>query len=127
MCFVVFIALLLSALDLGQMLFFHQALVERVRDAVRWQSVHPYNADQVVNMVLYRSTTDPGGGASGFLGMTRANVEVLYVAGTTLNPNDERIKVTIRNYRYSFFSPWVAGSFVDANPITESAPMFYKP
>jgi hypothetical protein len=129
LCLLTFIALLVGTLDLGQMLFFHQALVERVRGAVRWASVHQWDGtgDQVTNMVLFGRPDDSSGGASGFLGLTRDNVGVNHFDGTAANPNDERITVTIRNYRYNFFSPWIAGSFTDANPISESAPVFYRP
>lgn len=129
LCFVVFIALLLSALDLGQMLFFHQALVERVRGAVRWASVHAWDGtgDQITNVMLYGSPADPGAGVPTFLGLTRDNVDVDHFNGTATNPNDERITVTIRGYRYNFFSPWIAGTFTDANPVSESAPVFYRP
>ena len=129
LCLLTFIALVVGTLDLGQMLFFHQALVERVRGAVRWSSVHQWDGtgDQVRNMVLFARSDDPGDGTPGFLGLTRDNVDVNHIDGTAENPNDQRITVTIRNYRYNFFSPWIAGSFTDANPISESAPVFYRP
>ena len=37
----VFFALLLGIVDLSQIVFAHQALVERVRDAARWGAIHP--------------------------------------------------------------------------------------
>lgn len=122
------LALLISALDFGQVMFFHQALVERVRNAARWASVHAYDGtgEQIRNMVLFNEPTAPDG-RSGFLGLTEDNVDVLYSPGTTANPNDERVTVTLRNYRYQFFSPWIAGQFVDRNPITETIPIFYRP
>ena len=39
----VFFTLLLGVIDCGQVLFAHQSLVERVRAAVRWGVVHPWN------------------------------------------------------------------------------------
>jgi hypothetical protein len=129
LCLTVLLALLIGALDFGQLLFFHQALVERVRGAVRWGSLNAYDGtgDQITNMVLYDRSDDPGAGTPAFLGLTRANVEVDYLAGSTANPNDERITVTLRDYQYRFFSPWIATSFADSTPITVSSPMLYKP
>lgn len=125
----VFIALMISAFDLGQMLFFHQALVERVREAVRWGTLNQYDGtgNQIANIVLYHNTANPGGGTPTFLKLTRDNVNVEYQAGTLDNPNDERIRVTIVNYSYEFISPWIAGVFVHSNPVSASAPMVYKP
>ena len=37
----VFLSLLLGVIDCGQVLFAHQALMDRVRGAVRWGIVHP--------------------------------------------------------------------------------------
>jgi Flp pilus assembly protein TadG len=52
----VFFTLLLGVIDCGQVLFAHQSLVERVRSAVRWGVVHPWNektgSEAVVNLVL---------------------------------------------------------------------------
>ena len=52
---VVFFSLLFGVIDCGQVLVAHQALVERVRSAVRWGVVRPYDGtgDQVANLILY--------------------------------------------------------------------------
>jgi hypothetical protein len=125
----VFLGLLISAFDLGQMLFFHQALVERVREAVRWASLNPYDGtgDQIANIILYRSVAHPGAGTPAFLNLARDNVRVEYQAPTVADPNEERIRVTIVNYSYEFFSPWIAGVFVHAHPVSAAAPVLYRP
>jgi TadE-like protein len=129
LCLTVLMSLLIGALDFGQLLFFHQALVERVRGAARWGSLNAYDGtgDQITNMVLYNRPDDPGAGTPAFLGLSRDNVDVEYAAGSVANPNDERITVTLRDYRYRFFSPWIATTFTDNTPITVSSPMLYKP
>src|SRR5262245_20837418 len=75
---IVFFALLLGVIDCGQVLFAHQALVERVRSAVRWGSVHPYDGtgEQVANLVLYDHPDEPRMSAPGYLGLKRENVRV---------------------------------------------------
>ena len=75
----VFLATMIGALDFGQLLFTHQLMVERVRAGVRWGSVHAWDGtgDQIANMVLYNSSTVPGG-QTAFLGMTRDNISVVH-------------------------------------------------
>src|SRR5580700_1799343 len=57
----VFFALLLGVVDCGQVLWSHQALQERVRSAVRWGTMHPYDGtgSQIANLVLYGQPSEP--------------------------------------------------------------------
>ena len=121
----VFLSLLVGVVDCGQVLYSHQALEERVRSAVRWGSLHPYDGtgDQVANLVLYDSLRAPGGDAAGFLGMTRANVQVRYEPATAARPDDETLSVAIVNYQSHFFTPWIARTIVSPRPVLISAPM----
>lgn len=124
---IVFFALLLGVVDCGQVLFSHQALVERVTEAVRWGSVHPYDGtgEQVANLILYNQTGEPRTSTEGFLGLTRANVQVRYQAPPD-RPDDETISVAIVNYESHFFSPWIAKTVVSPRPVLVSAPMAAK-
>ena len=124
----VFLATLISILDFGQLLFIHQLMVERVRAAVRWGVVNPWDGsgNQIANVVLYNRPTAPVG-ATAFLGMSRANVSVLYSGPAATNPNDERITVSIVDYRLHFLSPWIAKTFRTKYNVVETAPIFYKP
>jgi hypothetical protein len=124
---IVFFALLLGVIDCGQVLFSHQALVERVRESVRWGSMHPYDGsgDQIANMVLYHQTDEPRTTTTPFLGLTRANVQVRYQAPAD-RPDDEAISVAIVNYESHFFSPWIAKTIVSRRPVLVSAPMAKK-
>src|SRR5205814_1673758 len=77
--FLVFCSLLLGVIDCGQVVFAHQSLVERVRTAVRWGTVHPWEGpDRVVNLILYNQTDEPRASTEGFLGLKAANVAVSY-------------------------------------------------
>ena len=122
-----FFALLLGVLDCGQVLYSHQVLVERVSEAVRWGSVHPFDGtgDQIANLVLYDHLQPPPG-ASPFLGLTRANVQVTYHAAAQDRPDDETISVAIVNYESHFFSPWIARTIVSPRPVLVSAPVSYR-
>ena len=56
----VFFALLLGVVDCGQVLFAHQALVERARSAVRWGVRASLGGPEpIVNLVLYGQTEEP--------------------------------------------------------------------
>ena len=121
----VFFALLLGVVDCGQVVFAHEALVERVREAVRWGTMHPYDGtgDQVANLILYDRAAGSG---AGFLGLTRANVEVRYRPSTPDRPDDESLSVAIVDYQSHFFSPWIAKTIVSPRPVLISAPMAYR-
>ena len=122
-----FFAFLLGVIDCGQVVVAHQALVERVRGAVRWAVVHPFDGgSQVTNLVLYNQTEEPRTTADGYLGLTPANVQVTYRPATAERPDDETLTVAIVNYEYHFFSPWLTRKFVNPRPVFISAPMAYR-
>jgi len=123
----VFFTMLLGVIDCGQVLFAHQSLVERVRSAVRWGAVHPWNQETgpeaIVNLVLYNQTQAPAGGAIPFLGLQPENVVVRHQAATPDRPDDETLGVTIVNFRSQFFSPWIAHAVVSPRAVSITAPM----
>jgi Flp pilus assembly protein TadG len=123
-----FFALLFGVVDCGQVLISHQALVERVRGAVRWGVVRPWDGtgDQVANLVLYNQPEEPLTATGGYLGLTRENVQVRYQPSIPARPDDETLSVAIVNYRYRFMSPWVTEEFVNPRPVLISAPMAYR-
>jgi len=119
-----FFSLLLGVIDCGQVLFAHQSLVERVRGAVRWASVHPWDGPEpIVNLVLYGETQAPAKETSGYLGMTASNVQVLYQPATPERPDDETVSVAIVNFQSHLFSPWMSRVLVSARPVLVSAPV----
>lgn len=124
----VFFALMFGVIDCGLMLVRHQALVERVRSAVRWGAVRPWDGtgDQIANLVLYEKTTEPGSASAGYLGLTRENVQVRYQPASPSRPDDEVLSVAIVNFEYQFMSPWITHIFVNPRPVLISAPMAYK-
>jgi hypothetical protein len=119
----VFFALLLGVVDCGQVLFAHEALVERARSAVRWGVVHPWQGpDPIVNLVLYGQTEQPVR-KPGYLGMTEANVQVRYQPPTADHPDDEILTVSIVNFESHFLSPWAAKVLISPRPVMIAAPM----
>ena len=125
---VVFFSLLFGVIDCGQVLVAHQALVERVRSAVRWGVVRPYDGtgDQVANLILYGRTDEPNMTTDGYLGLKRGNVQVSYRPAAPERPDDETLTVAIVNYEYHFLSPFFTRTLVNPRAVMESAPMAYK-
>jgi hypothetical protein len=123
----VFVGMLVGVIDCGQVLYAHQALVERVRGAVRWGTMHPYDGTgkQVANLILY-DQADSSSDAAGYQGLTRDNIQIRYQAATPERPDDERLSVAIVNYESHFFTPWIARTIVSPRPVLISAPMSYR-
>jgi hypothetical protein len=120
----VFFALLLGVIDCGQVLYAHQSLVERVRLAVRWGVLHPWNGpDPVINLVLYNQTGAPQANTAAFLGLRPENVVVRHQAPSFDRPDDETLSVTIVNFKSQFFSPWLAQGMMSPRAVSITAPM----
>ena len=115
----VFVATLIGILDLGQVLFVHQTFAARVRAATRYGVVRTYDENAIRNMVLYGQPAAPVGATSGTFGLDASMVTVSRAdAGT----NEERIVVTIQNYPYKLFSPWIGRVFT-GRPLVASLPV----
>ena len=106
----------------------HEVLEERVRSAVRWGAVRPFDGtgEQVANLILYDRPDEPRTATAGFLGLTRANVQVRYRPSTPERPDDETLSVAIVNYESHLFSPWIARTIVSPRPVLITAPMSYR-
>jgi len=132
----VFFSLLFGVIDCGLVVVRHQSLVERVRSAVRWGVVRPWDGsgEQIANLILYDQPTEPVGASSrtasgatgGYLGLTRDNVQVRYQPASPARPDDEMLSVSIVNFHYQFLSPWITHIFINPRPVLISAPMAYK-
>ena len=120
----VFFALLLGVIDCGEVLYAHEALVERARSAVRWGALHPWQGpDPIVNLVLYGATEEPRRSTPGYLGMTPSNVQVRHQPPTAERPDDEILTVSIVNFESHFVSPWAAQVLISPRPVMIAAPM----
>jgi hypothetical protein len=118
-----FFTIVIGILDCGQVLFIHNALVDRVRTTLRWAAVNPYNETQIRNMVRYY-TESPSEGAEPYLGMTEAQVQVTRLdAGLST----ERIRIAIVGYPYHFFTPLIAKTFTNNLAVVETLPSEYRP
>lgn len=117
----VFMSMLLCVFDFAQVLYLHQSITERVREALRYGIVNSYDATAIQNYVLYGQPTQPAG-ASPYFSLTSNMVSVQRVdAGTS----EDRIVITVSNFPYVFLSPYIAGNKTGA-AITEALPYEYQ-
>jgi len=112
----VYLATLVSIFDFAQILFFHNALVDRARAGARWAVVRPFDEAAIANKVVYGTEVE---GERGFLGLTPANVRVELLDAANEN---RRIRVSIVNFRFFFFSPWIAKSFTKGTAVVQVLP-----
>lgn len=112
---IVFLWMLLSIFDFGQVLFLHQAITERIREALRYGIVNSYSATSIQNYVLYGQ---PSAGVQADYSLTPAMVSVQRLdAGTS----EDRVTITVSGYPYVFITPLIAGQRTGA-AITETLP-----
>lgn len=114
-----FLAVLIGIFDMAQILLVRQTFVSRVRSAVRYGAVNPDDQTGIRNIVLYGQTTAPPGSPPGTLGLTPAMV---VVSRSDPGTNEDRIMVSIVNYPYRLFSPWISGPLAAA-PVTSTHPV----
>ena len=116
-----FLAIIIGALDFGQVLFFHQFLVERVSSGLRWGAVNEFNEAGIKNMIRYNQST---AGSQAFLGLTDSNISITRLdAGTST----ERIQISIVDFNYHFLSPWITKTFTNNLAVIETLPTEYRP
>jgi Flp pilus assembly protein TadG len=103
-----FFVLLIGTIDFGQVMFFHQSLVERARSAVRYGVTNPTDTAGIKNMAVYNTVTVTGTPSAVLPNLTTAMVDVQ-------NPGDKttsaRVVVTISGYPIVFLSPYITQSF----------------
>ncbi len=105
----VFMVVFIGVFDMGQLLFYHNFLNDRVRTGARYAVVHSYDPATIKNVVVYNSATAPGGASTGLFGLSTSMVTVnRYDTGTP----DDRVEIRITGFPLRFFSPWIAGTFM---------------
>jgi hypothetical protein len=115
---ILMIVVLIGIVDIGQVLVFHQGLVERARAGARWAVVNPYDSNRIKNVVVY-NTPQPPPSAEPLLNLDPTMITTALVDSDT---PEARIVVTISDYRFYFLSPFIAGG-QRARPIAVSMPV----
>lgn len=117
-----FLMLLIGTIDLGHVLFLHQSITERVRDAVRYGASRPSSADvdtAMKNIVLYNSTV-PAENATASFGLRPEHINVSRTPGVGENPN--RLTVSVSAFTFRFLTPFAHGTRT-ARAISATLPM----
>ena len=115
---VVFLGVVIGMIDIGQVLFIHQSLVERVRATLR------YGPTALENMILYNQSTVPGADdpnappPPGFLGVTR---DMITVSRQDATFAEDRLVITVQGYPFRFLTPFLAASYT-GQPIQATTP-----
>jgi len=91
---VAFFGMILGIVDVAQMLFSRQTLVQRVNEAARWGSMHPADTEAIRNLVIY-GTAKPAPGAPDFLGV---RVDAVQVSNVGCPGSDCRILIAVPQY-----------------------------
>lgn len=114
---IVFLMLLIGIADVGQMLFIHVSLVERMREGLRY-GVITYDPTAIQNIVLY-GTASPGDGATPSFNLTASMVNV---SRMDAKAPEDRIVITLSNYPIQWFTPYIAIK-TTGKPIVEAQAM----
>jgi hypothetical protein len=100
-----FLAIFMGMIEVGQILYIHQTLVERTRSAVRWGAVNPWDntnsPTQIGNVVLYGTPT-PSDSSTPIFGLSASNISV-----TRPQPDysaADRVVVAVSGYSLTFFT-----------------------
>lgn len=111
-----FLAIFLGMIEVGEILYIHQTLVERTRSAVRWGAVNAWDSTnsptEITNMVLYGTTT-PDNSSTPIFGLTANNVSV-----TRPEPDysaADRIVVAVSGYSLTFLTNAIVQMSVTGN------------
>jgi Flp pilus assembly protein TadG len=113
------LGMVLFIMDMGRILLIQQFITERARATVRSAVVNNWTAAATKNYLVYNSTTAPGGGGAGFLGLQTSNV-TYQTLGTSGAP-DYMLQVKVSGVSAVTWIPFISGSYTLA-PITAALP-----
>ena len=116
----ILLVLLLATADLSRAFIDHNILTKSVRNGARYAAAKAFQgttgvinvtaiADQTKNLVLYGSTTPPGGAPPVLPGLTLTNITVVQVAGT------DDVQVSATYALGGLFGPLLPISFYSGN------------
>lgn len=100
------LVLLIGIADVGQFLFLHASVMERMRGALRHGALD-YDPVEIENLMLYGKTQPEEGDQPSF-NLTAEMVEVTRIDELT---SADRVMITVSNYPIDFFTPGFAGRY----------------
>jgi len=116
---VAFVSLFVATLDLAQILYIHQSLVERARLAARRAAVTCCNVDAVRNTILYGSPATPAEGTPTYWGLSANNVAVTF---SDQNTAHQRVTVRISGLTYNAYTPMMQATLTNI-PVQVTVPL----
>jgi hypothetical protein len=117
--FLTMLGMILFIMDMGRFLLIQQFITERTRATVRNAVVNNWTATQTKNYLVYNSTTAPGGGGAGFLGLQTSNV-TYQTLGTSGTP-DYLLQVKVSGVQATTWIPYISKTYT-LGPITFALP-----
>jgi TadE-like protein len=117
-----FLMIVFGIADFGFVLFQHQTLMHRTRSAARYGVIHPTDLTAIQNIVLYGQPSLPAGKSTGDPGMFGIVPSMVDVSRAGTGDPEDRIRITLSGYRYTFVAPLIAGRFT-GKPIRVSLPV----
>jgi hypothetical protein len=110
--------MIVGIMDFSQFLFFNEALTDRARAGARYAVTHTCcsstDIDAMKNIVLFESTTAPGGATTGLYGLTASYVNVV---PTTVGGVITRVEVNITGFPLTLISPYLYKGAMTVKPI----------
>ena len=98
----VLMTVVFGVLEVGRLLWTHNALAEATRQGARYAAISTQNANNVKNFLVY-GTTSPGGGAKPVVyGLTTSNVNVTY---SGFGVKQGTVTVELTGYVFNFNVP----------------------
>ena len=107
-------------IDLGIAFFIREAVVQQVRAAARYAVVNDYDATKIANVLLHNDPNSTGGGMAWF--SLRAPTITIQLLGTAAT-NDRRVLISVSDYEWFHFTPFIAAGKYLGRPITVSMPV----
>jgi TadE-like protein len=111
-----FVLLLVAVIDCGQVLFMHNTLGDRLRQALRYASVNADDIHGVQNIVLYGRLAEA---ARESYGLSRDGVSVVREQEGTAH---DRILIRVNGYSVRFLTPLIRGTRF-GRPLVASIPV----
>ena len=106
-----FVFMLIATVDVGYVLFMHQAITERARAALRYGATRPYNSttiDQMKNLIVFNNPNPERERSRGIFNLAPSNVQVSRVAGGAPWVPDQ-LTVEVKSLEFRFLTPLIAG------------------
>jgi hypothetical protein len=107
---ILFLVTVLSIVDVGQVIFFRQAVIHSVERGLRFAVVRPYDQAAIRNMVVYRTAT-PDQYSNPVAGLSP---DMVQVALLDVDTTRERIQIQVTGYPLSFVNPLLPKKLVAA-------------